>query len=109
MKAMRTDFSESGLHAGKILVSAKDINFSYNDNSLWKDPLNFQIKSGERILLRGSNGSGKTTLLKLITGQLLPQQGILELAGFTHVYLDQEYSIINNRLTVYEQIQQFII
>ncbi len=107
MKAMRTDFSESGLHAGKILVSAKDINFSYNDNSLWKDPLNFQIKSGERILLRGSNGSGKTTLLKLITGQLLPQQGILELAGFTHVYLDQEYSIINNRLTVYEQIQQF--
>lgn len=106
-KAMKTDFGESGLHAGKILVSAKDINFSYDANPLWKDSLNFQIKSGERILLRGSNGSGKTTLLKLITGQLLPQQGMLDLADFTYVYLDQEYSIINNGLTVYEQILQF--
>ena len=31
----------------------------------------------------------------------------MELADFTHVYLDQEYSIINNGLTVYEQIRQF--
>jgi ATPase subunit of ABC transporter with duplicated ATPase domains len=107
MKSMKTDFSTSALHVGKILITAKDVNFSYNANPLWKDSLNFRIKSGERILLRGSNGSGKTTLLRLITGQLLPQQGVLELADFTYAYLDQEYSIINNGLTVYEQIRQF--
>ncbi|GAB6122371.1 ribosomal protection-like ABC-F family protein [Dysgonomonas termitidis] len=107
MKSMKTDFSTSALHAGKILITAKDVNFGYGADLLWKNPLNFQIKSGERVLLRGSNGSGKTTLLQLLTRQLPPQAGILTTADFSYVYLDQEYSIINNDHSVYEQIRQF--
>lgn len=107
LKAMKTDFNTSPLHAGKILVTAKDINYSYGDKPLWKEPLNFQIKSGDRIAIKGGNGSGKTTLLKLITGELLPTEGILQKADFKYIYLDQEYSIINNELTVYEQVEQY--
>jgi len=107
LSAMKTDFNTSSLHTGKILVTAKGINYSYADKPLWKESLNFQIKSGDRIAIKGGNGSGKTTLLKLITGGLQPVEGTLERADFKYVYLDQEYSIIDNRLIVLEQLQHF--
>lgn len=107
-QAMKLDFSASGLHNGKILVTAKAINFGYEDaRLLWDSPLDFQIKSGERWVVQGDNGSGKTTLLKLITGQLIPTAGDLIRAEFSYTYIDQEYSIIHDSLTVYEQAQTF--
>lgn len=121
--ALKTDFNSSSLHSGKILVTAEKINFSYHqmDNKeslntsgtdnpeqfLWKTPLSFQIKSGDRLCVKGLNGSGKTTLLKLITGQLQTQTGILTRADFTYVYLNQEYSIIDDRNSVLEQAYAF--
>lgn len=107
LKAMKVDLNGSSLHKGKILVTAKGINFGYHSQPLWKTPLDFQIISGDRISIEGTNGSGKTSLLKLITGSLKPTSGTLVAADFRYVYLDQEYSIIQNELTIFEQIQQF--
>lgn len=110
---LKTDFNSSSLHSGKILVTAKDVNFSYHSeqnppkNPLWQTPLSFQLKSGDRIRIEGANGSGKTTLLKLITGQLQPAVGTLIRANFTSVYLNQEYSIIDDRNTILEQAYTF--
>ena len=44
------------------------------------DGLTFQVDTGERVGLLGSNGAGKTTLLKLLTGQLVPDEGEIVLA-----------------------------
>jgi len=107
VKLMKTDFNTSSLHAGKILITAKDINYSYGSRPLWKDSLNFQIRSGDRVVIKGINGSGKTTLIKLLTGISEPVNGILERADFKYVFLDQEYSVINDDLTVFEQIQTY--
>ncbi|MDR2010463.1 MAG: ATP-binding cassette domain-containing protein [Bacteroidales bacterium] len=107
IKLMKTDFNSSNLHYGKTLISFKNVNFSYNNNNLWKNPLNFNIKSGERILIKGSNGSGKTTLLKIITGMLKPTEGDLQKTDFNYICLDQEYSIIQDNLTVYEQAVKY--
>lgn len=104
---MKIDFDNSSLHKGKILLTAIDVNYGYNDQLLWKNPLNFQITSGERIVISGSNGSGKTTLIKLILGEIQPKSGILERADFKSVYIDQNYSLIDNSLSVYEQAQKF--
>lgn len=119
--ALKTDFNSSSLHTGKILVTAKEINFSYHSNSinndiqensiskqqLWQAPVSFQLKSGDRLRIEGANGSGKTTLLKLITGQLQPQEGTLTRTDFSYVYLNQEYSIIDNRNSILEQAYAF--
>lgn len=141
--ALKTDFNSSSLHTGKILVTAKDINYAYHsspnsddiqvnneaipsnmnshpssenntiqDNNtlkqqLWQTSISFQLKSGDRLRIEGTNGSGKTTLLKLITGQLHPCEGTLTRTDFTYVYLNQEYSIIDNRNSVLEQAYAF--
>ena len=90
------------------MITAKDINFSYNNNdALWKESLSFQLKSGDRLCIKGVNGSGKTTLLKLITGEIVPTQGSLSRIDFKYVYLNQEYSIIKNDKSVLEQAETF--
>ena len=74
---------------------------------LWQTPISFQLKSGDRLRIEGTNGSGKTTLLKIITGQLQPQEGTLTRADFSYVYLNQEYSIIDDRNSILEQAYAF--
>lgn len=106
-KSMKVDFNTSALHTGKILVDVKGLKYHHDSLTLWDEGLNFQIKSGDRIAIQGKNGSGKTTLLKLITGELHPKEGKMFKADFSFVYLDQEYSIIKNELSVLEQIQKY--
>jgi len=57
--------------------------------------------------LKGLNGSGKTTLIKIILGKLNVDKGTVYSAIDKAVYVDQDYSLIDNGLTVYEQAQQF--
>lgn len=104
---MKINFNSSSLHRGKVLVKAQSINFTYASENLWKEPLTFDITSGERISIEGGNGKGKTTLLKIILGDLLPTEGVLLKTDIDYIHIDQEYSIINNNLTIVEQAQQF--
>lgn len=104
---MKFGFNNSALHKGKILFTATDINFAYNKQMLWAQPLQLQINSGERIVFKGFNGSGKTTLIKIILGALEPLMGNIFRAANKSVYIDQDYSLINNQLKIYEQAQLF--
>lgn len=105
---MKIDFEDSGLHKGKILFRATEINCSYDTHPIWKENLSFQINSGERIAIKGPNGSGKTTLINLITGQLEPHTGSIFRADvLSMVCIDQDYSLDDNLLGVYDQAQQF--
>jgi len=104
---MKFGFDNSALHKGKILCTATALNYSYGNQLLWKNNLTFQITSGERIALKGTNGSGKTILINLILGNLDPQIGSIYRADNKSVYIDQDYSLLDNTLKVYEQAQQF--
>lgn len=104
---MKFGFDPSALHKGKILFTAADLNFSYHTQPLWSNNLNFQIRTGERIALKGQNGSGKTTLIQLLLGNAVPQTGTIYRAENKAVYIDQDYSLLDNQLKVYEQAQRF--
>ncbi|WP_291529166.1 ABC-F family ATP-binding cassette domain-containing protein [Bacteroides sp. UBA939] len=106
---LKTNFNASALHEGKILVTAEEMNFQYPgaDRPLWKSPLHFRLRSGDRLHIEGNNGSGKTTLLKLISGELPASSGTLIRVDFSFVYLDQEYSLIRNDRTILGQAEHF--
>lgn len=105
-QVLKIDIGTSDLHQGKMLVDATNITFGYTDTMLW-EPLTFQIRSGDRVRLEGNNGSGKTTLLKIITGSLEPHNGSIQRVPFTYLYLDQDYTMIDSGLTVYEQVLNY--
>lgn len=104
---MKVNFNDSGLHTGKILIAAEQINFTYGKEKLWKDNLDLEIRSGDRISIKGANGSGKTTLIKLLLEKIKPSEGKISTSGFNSIYIDQEYSLINSDLTVYDFAQAF--
>lgn len=106
LSKMKFWFDASTLHHGKLLLEAKEINFSYGRNGVWNQNLNFQIRSGERILLSGNNGAGKTTLLRILTGELTPNTGTMNRSVKRISYIDQDYFILDEGLTVYEQAQR---
>jgi len=104
---MKFDFATTTLHQGKVLFSLQAVNYSYGSESLWSENHSLQINSGERIALAGGNGSGKTTLIQLLLGQLSPSTGVITKAAIQSVYIDQDYSLLENQLSVYEQAEYF--
>lgn len=105
---MKFDFQNVRMHEGKILFEGKNIQIIRNDGrKLWANPLNILIRSGQRIAIQGDNGTGKTSLLKIIQKQLEPTQGEYVFGHEHTVYVDQEYALLQNELSVFEQAQQF--
>lgn len=104
---MKFGFDNASFIKGKMLFKASDINYSYNENDLWNENLNFEILSGERIAIKGLNGSGKTTLIKIIIGELNPLKGQITSLAKKAIYIDQDYSLLNQGLKIYDQAQVF--
>ncbi|MDR6527945.1 ATPase subunit of ABC transporter with duplicated ATPase domains [Chryseobacterium rhizosphaerae] len=104
---MKVTFNDSSLHSGKVLITLENVNFSYGSEKLWQENLNLEIRSGERISLKGQNGSGKTSLIKLLLGNAEPYQGKIFKAEFNSIYVDQEYSLIEGDLSIYDFVQKF--
>jgi ATPase subunit of ABC transporter with duplicated ATPase domains len=105
---LRIDLQPPSLYRGKVLAEARAVNFGYDGAPpLWPRPLTFQLRSGDRLRILGRNGAGKTTLLRLLTGQLPPTAGELFVAEFQYFYLDQDYSLIDQQLTMLQQLQRF--
>ena len=62
------------------LITLQDVDYSVG-GPLLLDHVNLAIDSGERIALIGRNGAGKSTLLKLLSGDLKPDDGRIQVEG----------------------------
>jgi ATPase subunit of ABC transporter with duplicated ATPase domains len=104
---MKFGFNTASFIKGKTIFKAEEINYSYGNQSLWKENLNLEIVSGDRVNIKGLNGSGKTTLIKIILGELSPIKGNSTFLAKKSIYIDQDYSLLQNNLNIYEQAQVF--
>ncbi len=60
---------------GKILVTAKKINFGYDKKHKIVKDFDLMVNRNDRIAIIGKNGKGKSTLLNLLSGELKAQSG----------------------------------
>jgi ATP-binding cassette, subfamily F, member 3 len=74
LKILDFSFSSSPFQA-RHLLSARNINFSYNAEQPLIRDFEITVEAGERICVVGPNGKGKSTLLRLLAGELLPDTG----------------------------------
>jgi putative ABC transport system ATP-binding protein len=68
----------------KILIDAKGLTRIYalgDSDVIGINAVDFQIKAGELVVLKGNSGSGKSTLLSLLAGLDRPTRGELTVAG----------------------------
>ena len=104
---LKIDFDDAALHTGKRLIRAEGLNFAYGDGApLWPQPLDLEIRSGDRVHIAGDNGSGKTTLVRMLLGELAPTAGRVERADFSAVHLDQEYRTLDSSQSVLETAER---
>jgi ATP-binding cassette subfamily F protein uup len=72
------------------LIDLKNVRLSYGGPVLLKG-VDLAIEPGERVCLLGRNGEGKSSLIKIMSGDLLPDQGeITRAQGLRQGVLEQE-------------------
>lgn len=84
----------------KSVIVAEHVSKSYGERRIIRD-FTLRIQRGDRIGVVGANGAGKTTLLKLLTGELAPDEGTVEISKkLTGVMIDQQRSLLEGDKTV---------
>ena len=56
------------------MVEVEQLTHGFGDKTVFKN-VSFRLLKGEHIGLVGPNGAGKTTLLRILTGQVIPDEG----------------------------------
>jgi ATP-binding cassette subfamily F protein 3 len=77
LKILDFSFSSSPFQA-RHLLTAHNVNFSYDTETPLVRNFKITVEAGERICVVGPNGKGKSTLLRLLAGELLPDSGQLK-------------------------------
>ena len=65
------------------LLEIENLSHRYPDGTRGVEDINLTILEGEFVVIAGQNGSGKTTLLKHLNGLLLPDTGMVRIAGIS--------------------------
>jgi ABC-type lipoprotein export system ATPase subunit len=79
-----------------IRVSKVTVKIGPEQRVLFKIP-QLQIKSGERLLIKGASGKGKTTFLHLLSGLFTPNEGYINIGDTEITRLDEEARAIFRR------------
>lgn len=104
---------------GKIpppVIMVQNVSFRYSDDSpLIYRNLEFGLDLDSRVALVGPNGAGKSTLLKLLTGDLVPSDGLirknshLRIARYhqhLHEQLDLNLSALEYMLKCFPEVKE---
>ncbi len=71
------------------ILTVEDMSHSFGDRILFKN-VSFRLLKGEHIGLVGANGEGKSTFMKIITNEILVDEGTIDWnSKFSIGYMDQ--------------------
>jgi len=97
------DFQASERKTHK-LIEAVEVAMSMGGKKLFEN-LSFTLSPGTRVGLLGPNGSGKTTLMRLLTGELVPEQGTIRHADKLRIVnFTQHREQLDHKITLREAL-----
>ncbi|WP_340315140.1 ATP-binding cassette domain-containing protein [Rhizorhabdus argentea] len=78
----------------KVVIDAEHVTKRFEQRTIIKD-FSFRVTRGDRIGVVGANGTGKSTLLKLLTGELIPDEGRVKLSKTLNgIVIDQQRKLM---------------
>ena len=81
------------------ILNVENLSHGFGDRAIFHN-VSFRLLKGEHIGLIGANGEGKSTFMNIITGKLMPDEGIVEWAKNARVgYLDQ-HSVLQKGMSI---------
>lgn len=101
--ALQTD-----LRSGRLVLATEDLEVGYRAPTgahvLFKAP-DLEIQRGERVAIIGPNGCGKSTFLRMIMGEIMPINGLVEPGPNVRVgYYAQSHEGLNFGNTILQEI-----
>ncbi len=63
------------------MLKAKNVKKSYNNREILRG-IDLEIQDGEFVSIMGESGSGKSTLLSMLSGNMRPDEGVVDFDGF---------------------------
>ena len=80
------------------LLYLNDVGINYDQHNIFQD-FNLAIEQGDRLAIMGDNGTGKSSILKLITGELPPTSGTVQIcSGLIISYVPQDATFLTGKL-----------
>jgi len=89
------------------ILHISNLTFGYTKEKLIYDDFSLKLHRGEVACVVGGSGSGKSTLFELITSNLTPLSGKIEVQKIATIYQDP-YSSFHPTYTVIEQIDDVV-
>ncbi len=88
-------------------VEFENVQFSYDENKITLDNVNFKVKAGQSVALVGHSGGGKSTIMSLILRFYDPNLGSIKLDGhnisdLTLKSLRSAMSVVNQEVMLFD-------
>lgn len=102
---LNIDFETSRI--GKKVINFENVSFAYDANKPILSDFNLIIQNKDRIGIVGDNGVGKSTLLNLITGELSPSSGKIDIGETVKIgYFSQQIKDMDEDKRVISYLQE---
>jgi ATPase subunit of ABC transporter with duplicated ATPase domains len=99
LQPLSVTIPSTGLAAGKTVLRLDAVSAGYQPGQPILRDFSLTLIGPERVAITGPNGSGKTTLLSLITGDLPPSAGTVQVST-RFAMLDQRVSMLDPALSI---------
>src|SRR6185437_3157494 len=92
---------------GEVIVRFEGVSFDFGPRKPILEKVDFSVRKATKITFMGQNGAGKSTIFKLMTGEHVPEDGIIHIAhGLTVATAKQVIAREDLELTVRDFFQK---
>lgn len=75
---------------GDVMLRFQNVTFEYVEDRPLLDDASFSVRERAKVTIVGQNGAGKSTIFKLITGELKPKTGAVNVRGGARVAIAEQ-------------------